>query len=285
MTFGLSMASILSLHSVLAICVIGIAVADGSTIRVALYTGHGVTDRAKHDTAAVLNYKGSGIVATSVDEAAVRLLSSDNYDVVFFPGGGGTAISNAIGPAGRTAVKKFVQQGGGYVGVCAGAFLASQHLGMSSWGDTTRPVTGKVRGDGNCTIRLTREGVEDLSGFGVNATAVNATSFFYANGPVMSKRYHNSMIARPRGLIVFTSKSVPIEKNYVGPNAGYGRVAVGVNNFGAGLVLVSGPHPEVNEMDFPHEHGPPSQPGSTRAALLQSYVKRVQYRREEILFL
>lgn len=258
------------------LCILGVLPLIGADlIRVALYTGHGTTQRARHNTGAVLNYHGSGIVATTVNESDIPFLSRDSFDVVYFPGGGGTTQAKAIGTAGQEAVKHFVQNGGGYVGVCAGAFLASQHLRISAFKDTTRPVKGKSRGDGNCTLALTTEGVKDLSPFAVDPSAMNKTEFFYANGPVMGLSPKLPNVSNPRPLVVFTSSSVPIEKKYTGPNAGQGKVAVGVNNFGEGLVLVSGPHPETNEMNFPKEHGPPSALGKVRADLLQSYVKRV----------
>ena len=56
--------------------------------------------------------------------------------------------------------------------------------------------------------------------------------------------------------------------------AGFDAAAVVVNGYNhRGSVLISGPHPETNQMDFPDLDGPPAAPGSIKAALLQSYVK------------
>ena len=42
----------------------------------------------------------------------------------FFSGGSGSRQANTIGLAGRENVQRFVKAGGGYVGICAGAYLA-----------------------------------------------------------------------------------------------------------------------------------------------------------------
>ena len=47
------------------------------------------------------------------------------YDVVIVPGGSATSQAKRLGPRGCDALARFVERGGGFVGVCAGAFLAS----------------------------------------------------------------------------------------------------------------------------------------------------------------
>jgi hypothetical protein len=43
------------------------------------------------------------------------------------PGGSVEGQSNALGKVGRQAIREFVANGGGYLGVCAGGFLAASH--------------------------------------------------------------------------------------------------------------------------------------------------------------
>jgi hypothetical protein len=50
------------------------------------------------------------------------------FDVFLVPGGSSSKYSCLLGPSGRTEVRNFVRAGGGYCGVCAGAFLA-----LSDW--------------------------------------------------------------------------------------------------------------------------------------------------------
>jgi hypothetical protein len=192
-----------------------------------------------------------------------------------------------------SAVKDFVARGGGYIGICAGAFLAIQHLDISGCHDIPRPVSGKERGDGNVTLALTNAGASDLAPFNISQRRLNSTLVFYANGPVMAvdTQNHSIGVSNVTVLVTYSSKSVPIEAGYTGPTAGYGAAAVCTNRFSTthaiwpgqdddgggvgGMVLVSGPHPETDELDFPDRGGPPSERGSVRADLLISYVKFV----------
>jgi glutamine amidotransferase-like uncharacterized protein len=92
------------------------------------------------------------------------------FDVIIFPGGGGHRQANALGYDGRRAVRDFVHSGGGYVGICAGAFLATAGYEWSLGLVNTRTLTGDrdmpgagirpmaERGAGTVRIELTREG-------------------------------------------------------------------------------------------------------------------------------
>ena len=95
--------------------------------RVALYTGAGASaGSAGNFSAAFAKLAAAGTIAsiTHLDGAGVALLSRANFDVVVFPGGGGSSEAAGIGSAGATAVKSFVSGGGGYYGTCAGGFLS-----------------------------------------------------------------------------------------------------------------------------------------------------------------
>ena len=43
-----------------------------------------------------------------------------DVDVLIHPGGSGSKQGNALGEQGRLAVREYVNQGGGYLGVCGG---------------------------------------------------------------------------------------------------------------------------------------------------------------------
>ena len=47
------------------------------------------------------------------------------FDLVVFPGGSGSRQAAALEQEGRGAVWRFVEAGGGYLGVCVGAYLAA----------------------------------------------------------------------------------------------------------------------------------------------------------------
>ena len=52
-------------------------------------------------------------------------------DVLLFPGGSGSKQGKAIGPERRELVRQFTREGGGVIGICAGAYLCSSHYDWS----------------------------------------------------------------------------------------------------------------------------------------------------------
>ncbi len=100
--------------------------------------------------------------------------SLSRFDVLIFPGGRAHKQADALGEEGRRAVKEFIRNGGGYVGICAGAFLASAQYEWSLGFVNTRTLHGDrdmpgigirsmaARGPGSVQIELTPEGRSDL---------------------------------------------------------------------------------------------------------------------------
>jgi putative intracellular protease/amidase len=146
-------------------------------IDVAMYHDEGASSRGKANIFHVLNYEpGMRVHNFSADEVA-RFLHADMYDVVFFPGGGGSTEQKAIGDAGDAAIKAFLAAGGGYVGVCAGAYLALDHLKLAPFRNL--PKKYGDRGDGNCSLSLTAG--SGLASFVDNAT-LRDEPVFYGGG-------------------------------------------------------------------------------------------------------
>jgi hypothetical protein len=245
------------------------------TINVALYTGSGDSVRGKANIRTVLNYASDIRVLNFTAMDVARHLDSAVYDVVLFPGGGGGTQAHALTGQGLASVKAFLADGKGYVGICAGAFLAIQHLKISFVKDSPRPADAPKggRGDGNVTVTLTDNGTTAMGQFNVSRAGLASELLFYANGPVMVTSDTPVGVTAPQVLLRFSSASVPIEKNYTGKTSGHGDAAVVSNMFNGGGVVISGPHPETNQLNFPAQNGPPSRPGSVEAELLQAYVR------------
>ncbi|MCX7918327.1 MAG: BPL-N domain-containing protein [bacterium] len=60
------------------------------------------------------------------------MLTRNRYNLVLIPGGLSTVQAYVIYPKGLTAIRNFVKRGNGYLGVCAGAYLAADtELGLN----------------------------------------------------------------------------------------------------------------------------------------------------------
>jgi len=170
----------------------------------------------------------------------------EQFDVVIFPGGSGSKEAAAIGEDGCQAVIEFVENGGGYVGICAGAFLASAKYDWSLALVNANTFTGNreipgegvksmwFRGSGTVEMELTDEGrviLGDMPGH---------LDVGYANGPILSP-------AGKEGLPEY----VPLayfrtEISLWEPQEGtmINTPAIVASEFGEGRAIAISPHPE-----------------------------------------
>ena len=165
----------------------------------------------------------------------IRAGALRQFDVVMFTGGSGSGQAKALGQAGRREVQRFVADGGGYVGICAGSYLACSGF---EWGlslinaRTVSPLW--QRGKGQVDIELTSQGLEVLGG------PAGKQKCLYAQGPIVGPAgvdrlacyevfaWFRSEVAAnntPKGIMVDSPASF---------GAAYGK----------GRVLCFSPHPE-----------------------------------------
>lgn len=205
------------------------------TLRVAIYDGPGSGDGGIEnvsDRAAQL--PGARITRlTPSDVGSVDLKA--NFDVIIFSGGSGSGQAKAIGEEGRAAVREFVRDGGGYVGVCAGAYLACSNF---EWGLgilNARTISGKWR-RGRAFLELSPES----AGEPIFGKVAEPFKVRYANGPVIKPMGRDDI---PPYTTVFTFKTETAE-NDTPQGIQIGSPAMAVSTFGKGRVFISSPHPE-----------------------------------------
>lgn len=93
-------------------------------IHVALYDDAGTGGTGVERISGIVE-KMSDATITLIGPAGIREGALDDFDVVVFPGGGGGTQGGTLGEQGRENVRSFVRRGGGYLGICAGAYLAT----------------------------------------------------------------------------------------------------------------------------------------------------------------
>jgi predicted deacylase len=148
-------------------------------IRVALYKGPGTGGKGPPELLKKLNAPNAPTALTEVSPDDIRAGVLTNFDVVIFAGGSGSAEAKAIGEEGRAEVEKFVGHGGGYVGICAGAYLATAGYPWSLKIINAKTLSPKwQRGRAVLKMELTPEGAGILGG----ATNVDVV---YHQGPVV----------------------------------------------------------------------------------------------------
>ena len=192
-------------------------------------------------------FAGTKVVMRRVGAIDIREGVLDQFDLVIFPGGSGSKQAAALESSGREVVKKFINQGGGFVGICAGAYLAASNykwsLGISNHKTFCKsfeiPEVGRksmwYRGaSAPVKMELTEEGKKILG---------NVKGIFdvrYHNGPIMSAMGKEGL-GNFRTLANFRS-----EVSRYKPQEGtmINSPAIIVGEFGKGRVLCISPHPE-----------------------------------------
>ena len=148
------------------------------------------------------------------------------YDVLVMPGGDApTYLSND--EIDSASIKQFVQGGKGYLGICAGAYAASNYVRgyYSGW---------RLTPDVN-TINEEYEGLLSISTTSYGNTVFNGsqTNIHMENGPAM-----------------YTNNSQIVLATFADNNTGYQNYpAIIGDSYGSGRVILSGPHPELDPVN------------------------------------
>lgn len=211
--------------------------ADAKPIRVALFNDDGAFGLGIPRITEQLG-KTTDIEMTKVTGKEIAAGVLQNFDVVIFSGGSGSKESAAIGETGRENVRQFVREGGGYVGICAGAYLACTGF---SWGVgvlNAKTVSSKwKRGKGDVEVEFTTPARE--------ATGLDAgkKTIRYANGPIITADKKEGIA--PFEPLAFFRTELAENDSPKGAMTGSPAIVRGV--FGKGRVISSSPHPEQTE--------------------------------------
>ncbi len=212
--------------------------------RVAIYDAGGTGGSGVRNVSAVL---AGHAVVRRVGAADVRDGVLGQFKLAVFPGGSGSRQAKALAPAGRKAVQEFVRDGGGFVGICAGSYLAASNyewsLGLSNHQTFSK------------TIDLPKLGRKSMWYRGPSATVqmelTEAGRKILGNQKgVFDVRYHNGPIMSPMkklGLGPFNPLAhFRSEVSRYEPQKGtmINTPAIIAGEYGNGRVLCISPHPE-----------------------------------------
>ncbi|MCX5685532.1 MAG: BPL-N domain-containing protein [Planctomycetota bacterium] len=210
-----------------------VLIGDGEgRIRAAVYDGDGAHPR-------------SGIEAklTAQDDVVVRWIGAaeidanvlGQFDVLIMPGGGGHAEANGLGKEGVESIRRFVGGGGGYIGICAGAYLATTGYAWSL-GIINARMVDYNRGKDTVKIQLSDEGrrlLGDRSG---------PLDVLYANGPVVGPAEKKDL---PPLEVLATFLSAPSKCDHTPKAEMVGTPAIVAAPYQKGRVVIISPHPEA----------------------------------------
>lgn len=170
---------------------------------------------------------------TTLDGEELRAGFLKDFDLLLVPGGSAKVESIRMKAEGREEVRRFVERGGLYIGICAGCYLLTDSKPSDLGLLPVRTVDPRhwARGKGTLPIELTPMGQE------VFGTQEKHIHVLYHNGPVI----HPSGAITPLGF--FRGELVARGGIHGLMN---GAPAMFMGRYGKGWVLGISPHPEAN---------------------------------------
>lgn len=204
-----------------------------STLRVALFADKGSSDDGIQTVEQQLKTAGMDVVRVKGSDIAANGLPG--FDVVMFTGGAASTQAESLGEQGRENVRAFVRDGGGYIGICAGAYLACTGF---DWGvgvlDAKTVDPRWQRGSGVVQVEVTS------AGQAVTGLEAKVNDIYYLNGPILMP--HGRDPIPPYETVAFFRTE--LADNGTPKGIMLNSPAIARGSFGKGRVVVSSPHPE-----------------------------------------
>lgn len=211
--------------------------ADPKVIRVALYDDAGAAGKGVPRVTELLGKTGD-VKVTKVNGKDIADGVLKDFDVVVFTGGSGHAEADAVGEKGREEVRQFVRGGGGYLGICAGAYLACSGFDWGIGVLNAKTVSQKWRrGVGDVQIEPTTLAKETVG------LVPEKRGIRYANGPIIKPDNREGLPAY-EPLAHFRTE---LAENGSPVGAMVDTPAMVRTTFGKGRVITSSPHPEQTD--------------------------------------
>jgi glutamine amidotransferase-like uncharacterized protein len=182
-----------------------------------------------------------------VDVGDIRAGKLAEVDMLLMPGGLTGDEFKTLGPEGVEIVRKYVADGGKYLGTCAGCGLA-MNIGIGLRIVNCGNFQNTDRGQAMLNVRITKEGAK-LMGIKPGIRSIQ-----YAGGPIPD--FTKAVEGWDGSHVVLATYEDSLGKTLYPKKKGgkiykhplmYGHPAMVFATYGKGKVVISGPHPEKYE--------------------------------------
>ncbi|MEE3370740.1 MAG: BPL-N domain-containing protein [Planctomycetota bacterium] len=179
----------------------------------------------------------AGLEAHPIHPVEIQSGGLASFDVVVFPGGMASHQFDALAERGRRAVQEFVRGGGGYIGICAGAYMAANQPYQWGLGLLAARIVDHdhwARGIGTVQIELTPSGRRVFGG------RSGRFDYHYGNGPIFAPAANKDLAEYE----VLAWYRTGIGVDGADPQVMVNTPAILSGMYGKGRVLVSSGHSE-----------------------------------------
>ena len=212
------------------------------TVREAVFKGDGVgRSVAQVIDALELPQSESAISVSRITAEEIQAGELRHIDVLVLPGGSGSKQGKALGEQGRAQVTQFVESGGGYLGICAGSYLATNDYSWSLNLIDAKVVDRKhwARGTGKVTLALSPAATNFFE------LPADSIEIHYGQGPLLSRReWDDPKVPDYQSLAIYESE---IATKGAPSGIMAGTSAIVRANYGRGRVFCFSPHPELTD--------------------------------------
>lgn len=206
---------------------------SNENIIIALYSGSGADGECVQATRKMFEWMNYTVAL--IDAEYINNKGLANFSILCVPGGNMYQYAQDISSSGKENVKNFVRNGGGYIGICGGAYFASEKV---VWRGTQLPMiplgifSGKAEGPNNEIVpypdyNMCRVNIMD-SAHPITESEPSSTWMLYYWGPALMPN---------------KDTNVTILGKYDRGN----QPAMLASNYGLGRVFLIGTHPEFEE--------------------------------------
>jgi len=212
----------------------------------ALYDSEGVGGTGPRQMERIVNEMPGHVPVMRVCPEDIRDGVLAVFPGVIFPGGSGRGIADALQAEGRQEVWSFVEGGGGYLGICAGAFFATNAIDVYLGAIPLTHNQPWRKGGGMLDVELTTAGQRI---FGDEFTTFRTR---YNNGPVYLPEANPLDGAAPGAPTVLAWFRSAVNRNDDTPSSEMiDTPAILSTTLGRGNMITISPHPETHPELFP----------------------------------
>jgi glutamine amidotransferase-like uncharacterized protein len=218
---------------VTAVAVCSVFCGAENKVTVALYSGKGCWDDSVVASEKMFEWMGCDV--SLIDAGYVNDKSLDDFGIICFPGGDMYRYADDITSKGKGKLRDFVNAGGGYIGICAGAYFAAEKIIWAGKDIPTEPLgifPGKAVGI-----------IDEIAPFPKYAMCrVNVVDFEH---PITARDIYSLWVLYYWGPRLIPKPGTDVD--VLGVYAVGGDPAMVAFEYGAGRVFLIGPVPDIEE--------------------------------------
>lgn len=215
---------------------------DNTPVRVAVFLAEkGVGPSANDLIDALKSSNDQNIEISRITSEEIRNGKLKSVNVLVHPGGSGGGQGRDLDTLGRKAVREFIRNGGGYLGVCAGAYLATNEYPWSLNLIDAKVVDRKhwARGKGMVVIEFSPEGADFFN------YEFDEMMIYYGQGPLLARReWDDPEVPDYESLALYSTE---IAEKEAPEGIMVGNSAIVRTEYGKGRVFCFSPHPEMTD--------------------------------------